>query len=304
MHVNTSVVKALMHLRGIDEFTLANLVHVAMPDMRAWLYDLGEDSDDRVDIDTQMEVLRVLGINGESPRGDIVHYWRIHEPFFSRAATTYWALAVALKAFGKAQAVFIAAESDPALEFSAKARFGLRFAGFYAILEVTAHPLRSISFDPDNMTDLTWVPDTMGVLLPEAEYRALEPGAMKVRNLQQYLTYNAEAAQWERLRNAALEKGIRADQVAGMLMGLSVNPNVEAISHEQASVAAEPAVKPAPVEPEPVVAPVAAAPQPAATPTPAPVATPAPAASQEADEMRLFVTPVRTLDSARGKRVA
>lgn len=299
MHVNTSVVKALMHLRGIDEHTLANLVHVAMPDMRAWLYDLGEDSDERVDIDTQMEVLRVLGINGEAPRGDIVHYWRIHEPFFSRASNTYWSLAVALKAFGKAQAVFIAAESDPALEFSAKARFGLRFAGFYAILEVTAHPLRSISFDPENMMDLAWVPDTMGVLLPENEYRALEPGAMKVRNLQQYLTYNAEAAQWERLRNAALEKGIHASQVANMLLGLPVNQGVEAITHTEV-------VHPA-AHAESATASVAAAPSQAASPAPAasaPAAGVSAPAAEESDDMRLFVTPVRSTEGLRVKRVA
>jgi hypothetical protein len=301
MHVNTSVVKALMHLRGIDEYTLANLVHVALPDMRAWLYDQGEDSEGRVDIDTQMEVLRVLGINGEGPRGDIVHYWRIHEPFFSRPSSTYWSLAVALKAFGKAQAVFIAAESDPALEFSAKARFGLRFAGFYAILEVTAHPLRSISFDPDNMMDLAWVPDTMGVLLPESEYRALEPGAMKVRNLQQYLTYTAEAAQWERLRNAALEKGIHASQVANMLLGLPVSQGVEAITHTE--VAAAP-VAPVEVQAEPAPAVAPAAPSAAAAPAAAAPAATAPTPATETDDMRLFVTPVRSTDGLRVKRVA
>jgi len=294
MHVNTSVVKALMHLRGIDEVTLSNLVCVATPDMRAWLYDSATDGEERVSFETQLEILRVLGISGEGPRADIVHYWRIHEPFFSRPANTYWELAVLLKAFGNAQAVFIAPESDPALEFVAMSRFGLRFAGFYAILEVTAHPLRSISFDPESMSDLAWVPDTMGVLLPEKEYRSLEPGAMRVRNLQQYLTYTAEAAQWERLRNAALEKGIHASQVANMLMGLPVSQGAEAITHTEATVISQPEVV---AEPVPAVAPAA----PVSAPTGAGVAA---SSSDESDDMRLFVTPVRSTEAVRVKRVA
>lgn len=293
MHVNTSVVKALMHLRGVDEHTLANLLHVSSPDMHAWLYDIGEDSEERVPFEVQLEVLRVLGITGETPRPDVVHYWRIHESLFSRPAETYWALGVLLKAFGKAQAVFIAQEADPALSFKARAHFGLRFGSFYAILEVTAHPLRSISFDPESMADLSWLPDTMGVLLPEAEYAALEPGAMKVRNLQQYLTYNAEVMQWERLRDAALEKGIRAEQVAAMLLG-GVSPAKEALAPKEAVAPAEPLVKHTAVE-----APAAPAPAPSAV---QPAALPDRRAEQE--EMRLFVTPVRNPDATHIKRVA
>lgn len=219
MQVNTSIVRALMYLRNIGEGELANIAQVRLSDMRAWLYELGEDSENRVEFDTQLEILRILGIVGDGPRPDVVHYWRVYEPLFSRASDSYWALSVMLKAFGKAQVAYLAREADPALTFRAQAHFGLRFPRFTAILDITAHPLRNISFDPAVMPDLSWVPDTQGVLLEAAEYDALEPGAMKVKNMQQYLTYTAEVAQWERLRDAAMQQGLRVDQIATMLLG-------------------------------------------------------------------------------------
>ena len=214
MQVNTSVVKALMCLRQVSDEQLAALAHVTRQDLHAWLYDIGESSEERVAFDTQLEILRTLGIAGEGPRADIVHYWRLHQPLFSRTDEVYWPLAVMVKAFGKAQAAYLARETDPAFTLKARSCFGLRFDGFVAILDVTAHPLRTISLDPADMPDLSWVPDTFGVILPDSEYDCLEPGAMRVRSLQQCLSYTAEAAQWDRLRDAALERGMRADEVA------------------------------------------------------------------------------------------
>lgn len=225
--INTLVVRALMHLRGVDDASLANLVHATHTDMSAWLNQEGEDSEARIPFDTQLEVLQMLGISNGMPRSDVVHYWRIHEPLFSRPSTTYWALATILKAFGKAQAVYIARDADPALSFKAKAHFALRFQGFMAILEITAHPLRTISFDPDNMVDVSWVPDAVGILLPAPDYARLEPGAMKVRGMQQHLTYVSEVKQWDRLRDAAITHGVRAAEVASIMS----SPELSALAH-------------------------------------------------------------------------
>lgn len=208
-----------MCLRGVSEAELANLVHVPLRDFQQWLYGQDDESDEVVPFETQLEALKILGIQGDAPRPDIVHYWRIHEPLFSRAASTYWPLVMVLKSFGKAEAVFISRESDPFITFEARAHFGLKFQNFMAILEVTAHPLRNISFDPTSLVDVSWVPDTLGVLLPEADYMRLEPGAMKVRGLDQYLTYTSEMSQWEKLREAALENGIKAEAVAALMLG-------------------------------------------------------------------------------------
>lgn len=251
VNVNTSVVKALMCLRQLSDAQLASLSSVTQGDLHAWLYDIGEASEERVPFDTQLEIVRLLGVSGDAPRHDVVHYWKLHQPLFSRSADVYWPLAVMLKAFGKAQAVYLARESDPAFTFQAKSCFGLRFDTFTAILEVTSHPLRSIALNPETMPDLAWVPDTFGVVLPDAEYDALEPGAMKPRGLQQYLTYTSEAAQWNRLRDAALEKGLRAEEVATLLLGgpivtalpsATVDEAVRSEASEVACVAATPAV--------------------------------------------------------------
>jgi hypothetical protein len=219
MHINTSIVKALMALKRVPSESLCNFAHVTQSDMQAWLYDEGEDSEDRVPFDTQLEILKLLGINGEIPRNDIVHYWRLHESLFSAPMDTYWPLQILLKAFGKANAVFLASEADPLWSFKSKTHFGLQFSNFLAILEVTTHPLRTITFNPDVLPEMSWMPDSMGVLLPPLEYSQLEPGAFKVKSLQKFLNYTVELAQWDKLREVALEQGLRAEQVASLLVG-------------------------------------------------------------------------------------
>ncbi|MDO8416320.1 MAG: hypothetical protein Q7S87_08935 [Agitococcus sp.] len=235
MHINTSIVKSLMALKGVSEESVCNIAHVTQADMQAWLYDEGKDSEDRVPFETQLEILKLLGINGEIPRNDIVHYWKLHEPLFSKPMDTYWPLQIMFKAFGKAQAVFLASDTDPVICFKSKVHFGLKFNDFLAILEVTANPLKAISFNPDILSEMSWMPDTMGVLLSADEYAGLEPGAFKVKNLQKYLSYNVEIAQWDKLREAAIEQGLRAEQVAAMLIGTTLLNAKDRIPAEIAS---------------------------------------------------------------------
>lgn len=238
MQVNRNVVQALMSLRQIDVRTLAGLAHVTVAAMSAWVYD---GKDEAVPFDQQIEVLSYLGVRGDGPRSDVVHYWHAHENLFSRAKTTYWAVSTLLQAFGPAEVVYISRESDPALTFSAKAHFGLKFKDFLAILAVTSHPLRSISFSPDIHEDLAWAPEAIGVLLPADEFDRLEPGAMQVKGMTQYLTYTAELSHWERLREEAQRRGMRAGDVASLLLG---NAAPASARIEQAPVAAvEPEVK-------------------------------------------------------------
>lgn len=222
MHINTSIVKALMTLKNISLEALGNLAHVTQADMQAWLYDEGKNSEDRVPFDTQLEILKLLGINGETPRNDIVHYWKLHENLFNKPLETYWPLQVLFKAFGNAHAVFLSREADPLFSFQAKAHFGLKFENFVAVLEVTAHPFKSISFCPSVLPEMAWMPEAMGVLLSEDEYNSLEPGSFKVPHLQKYLSYNVEVAQWDKLREVAIGQGLRAEQVAALLAGNSL----------------------------------------------------------------------------------
>ena len=216
-YINTTVVRALMQLQGITPQTLATLARVTRRQMGLWL---SGAHDDAVELDTQLEVLNYLGIKGESPRADVVHHWQLHEPLFSRSRTVYEPLAIMLKAFGRAQISYVARELDPTISLKNQAFFALKFGSFYAMLDITAHPLRSISFDPENMQGLYWAQDAQNVLLPASHYDAIEPGAMRVKQLNNYLTYTAEMSQWDRLRANALEHGIRASSVVTAMHSL------------------------------------------------------------------------------------
>lgn len=217
--INTAVVKALMYLRSLSVTDLANLATVTVDEFESWLDDKHEGSEDAIPFEIQLDILKMLGIKDEYPRSDIVHYWRITEPFFGSRSSIYWALDVVLKAFGKAQVAFVARDEDPAFTFKSKSHFALKFPAFMAILEIQTHPLRSLRFDPNKFDDLDWVADTTGILVSSSNYERLQPGAMRVQGLHQYLTYSTEMKQWDMLRDAAFEKGLKAEQVANLLIG-------------------------------------------------------------------------------------
>lgn len=227
MHINTSVVKALMALRGISAQNLSNIVQVSMPAMIAWLSD--EDLEGHgVSFESQLEVLTVLGVKGEAPRNDVVHYWRVQESFFAGVERAYWPLQIMTRAFGGAGVAFLGRESDKLIAWTAQTHFMLKFDSFTAILEVTSNPISSVKFSPELVEGLSWLQDSFGVLLPEKEYDNLQPGAMQVTELRRYLTFNAEMAKWEALREQAFEKGILAHQVAGVLE--SIQPALPGIT--------------------------------------------------------------------------
>lgn len=243
-HINTDVVVALMNLQGIDVHTLSKLVLVPKATLETWLADRVDGSDELVPFETQLEVLRVLGFAGDSLRSDKLHFWHIHENFFSRAERTYHALDVMFKTFGDAEAAYLARESDPAMKLEASAYFALRFNGFNVVLKVTANPLRGISFDPERISSVHWIPEALGILLPADQYDSMEPGALKVPALQQYITFSSEAAEWERLRDFALEKGISVASVTSALRvvvqgpGLAAPESAARVATEQPAAAA------------------------------------------------------------------
>lgn len=244
--INPLTVRALMALRQVSVEVAANLAHIRVNLLVAWLN--GDIDDNKVPFDKQIELLSILGVRGDHPRSDVVHHWHAHQPLFSRAKRDFWAVQALVKAFGPAQVVVISRAQDPAWTTAASARFGLRFEQFLAVLEVTAHPLRNISFGPDTVQGITWAPDTFGILLPPTEYDRMEPGSFEVRSLQQQLTYSEEMGRWETLRAQALEQGIRADHVADLLRGtaaalpaLAATPTPSVAMEAVAPAASEPA---------------------------------------------------------------
>lgn len=234
-HIETSVVYALMTLRQIDAPTLANLVHVKLNSLIEWL----KGNHDAIPHDYQMEILNILGIKGEGPRGDIVHYWTIQESFWSSFGSTYDALDTVMNVFGNAQVVHIAAESDPLFTSESRSLFGLRFEGFMAILDIKGHPWRGLRFDPERLK-MQWISERPVVGIPLDVYNAMEPGAFGVTQLQRHMLYNEEVTSWERICAMALDSGMRASEAEAKIF------TPAAVSHEEL---APPVVAATPVPP-------------------------------------------------------
>lgn len=221
MHINPVVVRALMILKGLTGGELANIANIPEEDFNVWI-DGMDESDDLIEFEKQLEILKYLGISGDSPKAEVVHHWKLYEPLFSNPKVTYMPLLVILKTFGQAQVVFLAPESDPYISFNSKAVFGLKFSNFLSILEINSHPFKPISFDPELeflSEYLSWVPDSLGVLLSEEEFKQLKPAKLKPQHLDQYLSYTSEMSNWDKLKARAIEKGIKAEDIVNLLIG-------------------------------------------------------------------------------------
>jgi len=217
--INTIVVKALMSLRGMSVATLASVLQVRSLDLVQWL----ERDEPTLPAHRQMEVLDMLGVRGDSLRGDVVHYWRVTEPIFGRAEKVYTALHILTEAFGKAQVVYLARESDPSFSLNAKAHFGLKFPGFYAVLEVQGSPLVNLKFTPEVSPGLDWMEGSVGLLMESDRYLSLEPGAIQPEELGEQVEVVQNLLKWEQLSELAKTAKVSPDQLAAVVEKVARN---------------------------------------------------------------------------------
>ena len=229
MYINSEVVASLMALKQIDIDSLASLVHVRSESLESWL-DNSSGTDGLIPYEVQLEILAILGVRKEAPRNDVVHYWRVDEPFFGSANRVYQPLQTVLKAFGGAKVSYVAREADPAFSSNALTCFCLQFDTFLALLEVHGHPLRNVRFDPEELGNLTWNPDVQGIILTEDQYDSLEPGALSTSELKQYLNFNTELVLWDKLRKLAADRGILAHQAMALLEMAAAAPEMPAVA--------------------------------------------------------------------------
>lgn len=296
MHINTHVVRALMALRRIDEPTLANIANVTTAMLSKWLHD-GTDGDELIAFDTQLEILRVLGINGESPRRDIVHYWHIHQEFFS-SKKTFWAIDVMTEAFGKAEVVYFAKDTDPLASMTARSHFGLQFQSFKAVLEVTTHPLRNIGFDPDSFEQLNWAEGSSLVLVNREQFEKLAPGLMTPVLYDRQLVLGREQLAWERLNSLSRETKIGPEQLELLLHNVQqglLTPQLTANNATAATMVVQEPEQGVKVERSTSAAARASASTVSTTPVPD---TPAPAASVAPARDDVPVAPVKVVPTA------
>lgn len=215
--VNTDVVKGLMALRGTSIETLSNVSGLGVAGISKWLERKGSDPDDAVPFDLQLDILQALGVKNGFPRPDVVHYWTITEPGLFGGGGNEWALKAVLTAFGKAQACYLARETEPSFSFKNETFFALKFDRFMAILKVQGPAFKNVRFSPEIYPNLEWIPGNIGLLLEEFDYVNLGPGSISAKSLGKLIFQSLESARWEQLMLSAQEVGVTAEEVANVL---------------------------------------------------------------------------------------
>ena len=215
LYINSTIVLALVQLRGLNLATLAQIAHIPQADLAKWVQ--GAD-DEAVSFEQKIEVLNFLGIRGEAPRGDVVHYWHIQEGLFTSSQKAYAPLRVVIEAFGPAQAVHLHRQEEPIFSLDSTTYFGLKFDGFHAMLRIDTGLLKEVSFVPGEFPGVTWSP-AQSLAIANNDYDRFEPGAFKVKTFEHRLLLSAEQAAWDQLRANAITQGLRAEQVAAVLLG-------------------------------------------------------------------------------------
>lgn len=218
--VEPMVVNALLRLRGISMTQLAALTGLSGNALRLWLLDSAAP-DDRLPLRRQVEVLTLLGVDGASPRPDVVHPWVIQEPAFGDRTTAYQDLRTALLTFGSCSIAPITASTDPAFSFRHSTFFGLSFDTFKVVLEVRAAPFRSLAFAPEQFPGLRWEGYSAPLVVPDETFRRLTtPGEAPPGALDQAWLLAIGPASWHKLISLATERGIGANQIARRLLEL------------------------------------------------------------------------------------
>lgn len=209
MKINALVVKALLELQELDFGTLARMAHVARAELEAWLYQGSEAAQDRIPAHRRIEILNLLGIRDGVPRSDVVHHWKVVEPFFGSTEKLYWSLITLTRAFGAGRVVYFSPETSPALRFSNENRFGIQFNGFHVVLTVQGHPMRSSRFDPERIEGLSWMPGAAGILLESPEYSKLLPGYVEVEQFNEHIDIAQEDLAWSQVSSRARSIGVK-----------------------------------------------------------------------------------------------
>ncbi len=209
MKLNTLVVKALVELQELDFDTIARMAHVSRADLLAWLYGGDDAAQERIAPARRVEILKLLGIDEDSPRADVVHHWKVREPFFGSTSTIYWAVTALTRAFGAGKVVYFSPENRPGLTFTHESRFGIQFDKFQVVLTVEGHAMRSSRFDPDRIEGLGWLPGSAGILLDQPEYEKLIPGELPVTEFSEHIEFAQDAVAWQQVSLKAREAGVR-----------------------------------------------------------------------------------------------
>ena len=304
--VNTTVVKALMTLRGLSRKGLAKLAGVREDNLRAWLAG-GDSADLCMARKNQLVVLQALGIDDDTPRSDTVHAWVLDESSREARMAALEALSVMVSVYDGAEVIHFGADSDSAFTLSQPSHFGLRFAAFRVVLTVKPAFFRDVRFTPDDINGFSWAQENPVCLLPAFRFEQLANSDVTPAEFDDFAKGQVELAKWENLHLLAREHQIRPEDIARwMFTEVAQREERLRIAREGAEkhvllqdhnlgapvdLEMEPFAPMAPIPVAPVTAPPAAA-----TPAPAPATTAAPVA--RAEEPAASGTPAEGLRKA------
>ena len=232
--VNTTVVKALMVLRGLNPKTLSKVAGVREDNLRAWLSG-SESADLCMARKNQILVLRALGVDEESPRSDTVHAWALDERSARTREQGVDALSVIVSAYDDAEVMHFGADEDSAFTLSQCSHFGLRFSNFRAVLTVRPGFFRDVKFSPDEVRGLAWADENPVCLLPAFRFEQISNADVTPTEFEDFTCGQVELSKWENLHLLAREHQIRAEDIAvWMFSEVSAREERLSIAHEQA----------------------------------------------------------------------
>lgn len=211
--VDTTVVRALMSVRGLEQKTLAKLAGVREDNLRAWLSG-AESADLCMSRKNQIQVLRALGVDEESPRADTVHAWVLDESSRQRREEGLEALGILVEAYGEATVVHFGADEDKAFTFSETSAFGLRFATFCAVLTVKPGFFREVRFHPELVPGMSWADGNAVCLLPDFRFEQLSSSDITPAEFDDFAAGQVELEKWGNLHLLAREHHIRPEDIA------------------------------------------------------------------------------------------
>jgi hypothetical protein len=229
MYVNTRIVKALMSLRGVSLAMLSQVTGISTFALQTWLNPPPsapeksegdeDDDDDRLPFDRQLEILKILGIIGDFPREDILHHWKIAEPWWGDSAQAYEPLKVLLMCFGGAEVTYFAKDQDPYFSLFGRTHFGLTFDKFRVVLEVVTPPFKSVGFSPESLPNLKWSETGPLLSLPMDRYQILvEHGETSPKTYDKERLMLIQDFQWKRLEKLADERAVAPIELARWIL--------------------------------------------------------------------------------------
>lgn len=232
--VNTTVVRALMVMRGLTQKSLAKLAGVREDNMRAWLSG-SESADLCMARKNQILVLRALGVDEEAPRSDTVHAWYLDESSSRSTQEGLDALKVILSAYEDATVMHFGADEDSPFTLSQCSHFGLRFSSFRVVLTVKPGFFRDVKFSPDEIRGLAWADVDPVCFMPSFRFEQLSNADVTPTEFDDFAGGQVELAKWENLHLLAREHQIRAEDIAlWMFREVSDREERLSIAHEQA----------------------------------------------------------------------